>query len=1150
MASSDMEISSSDEEERILVNESSPPVAQVITPGQVNRALMRSGHHFERPQLPFAAERVVIDLGSESDEANTPAALRYGPFPQGYVSPRPQPRPARATTPLMQEHELKIARLKRDIALREKKAAEQALRMRRENSSSPLSSANAASPTTQLNVAATIAKATATVVDSAPDSITSAVLESASSTNTAAPLMPLTPTPTPSSQSVRATPAQPNLQDKRGAKRPASPPPSEHERGDFEKTLRAIQHEINKNKKALAAASNNANRPLVSSFGELSFREGNSSSTSHHTQRRPSLPSAPQTSAPTATETVVIDDDDTSMDSDTSSVSPDSPSDDEYMTAPESPDPEETRLRQELIELHARREGIDKLAGWTRRKKTHFETAALGVKAKLSLCVPPAKKQKLVSSTTSGASRPQLRSSSGSISAPTTPSQDEPPRPKKEELRSARPALATPPPSSPAPFRPALRNPQRPSPLPSAPPMPRAVRPPPPPPPAPPVAISPVRPLPPRSAIPVAAPRPAPAVSTRPPVTSKQPRTESAWSRPAPEPQPAAPAPPRRKPNAQARPAPTPASRPARRERVASPPIPFGGVPDQLLGDDDFGSFLGRLEEFLRFRLPATDTVVAFPKNRPEMCVQRLMTVEDVTLVMNDVLLTPVIDKSQEEQKTAKFESVLYHVQRQPENLEAPMSRIIQKINRALPAEADFASGMASGAVQGLQETQNIVKEEIEAAGRQSTNELLPAVFSELQMHLNKEGLFASLQYNKYSADAHWFVVRADVGRIPAAEDYVKSVLSYAMRDSQIDRIKASNLALELFLRMMRFEGLGPTMRLLTDDSQLVSFNAVAPFNIDQFSSRVYLTYQDTYTLWMSILFHQLSSQTPDTLSLEWFDILVTHGRAPRPSERKLITIDWETVTLEPHEQLFAVNVLVSMLKHFYRATRAAHEGEAVRPLLVATWRTFVNLLQHLPCYRASGTLALIRPCLRMPDMPTETADLVLQLETRMNSGEVEASIQRLYAPMRLSYQLYLAYRSAHVLQLGPGSNYMDAARRVTQPLSLLYDIHLRGFETVEEVWHLSLHSLGLFQSDSLDALRAGKAVNHQVYLTCAFAWINTLFLTQLRLWEEARLDRPHIVQTLTGQVHMICREARNHVTSNEGRRLVTHYATSLPSMS
>lgn len=348
---------------------------------------------------------------------------------------------------------------------------------------------------------------------------------------------------------------------------------------------------------------------------------------------------------------------------------------------------------------------------------------------------------------------------------------------------------------------------------------------------------------------------------------------------------------------------------------------------------------------------------------------------------------------------------------------------------------------------------------------------------------------------------------------------------------------------------MMRFEGLGPTMRLLTDDSQLVSFNAVAPFSIDQFSSRVYLTYQDTYTLWMAILFHQLSGQTPDTLSLEWFDILVTHGRGPRPSERKLITIDWETVTLEPHEQLYAVNILVSMLKHFYRAMRAAPAGEAVRPLLVATWRTFVNLLQHLPCYRASGTLALIRPCLRMPEMPTETADLVLQLETRMDSGPNEASIQKLYAPMRLTHQLYLAYRSARLLQLGPDSNAMDAARRVTQPLSLLYDIHLRAFETVEEMWHLSLHSLGLFQSDSLDTLRVGKAVNHKAYLSCTFAWINTLFLTQLRLWEESRLNRPHIVQTLTGQVHMICREALHHVTSSEGRRFVTHYATSLPSM-
>lgn len=150
-----------------------------------------------------------------------------------------------------------------------------------------------------------------------------------------------------------------------------------------------------------------------------------------------------------------------------------------------------------------------------------------------------------------------------------------------------------------------------------------------------------------------------------------------------------------------------------------------------------------------------------------------------------------VYHQSLKERKSAQFESVLYHVQRQPENLEAPMSHIIQKINRMLPTQADFASGMASSEVQGLQETQDIVKQEIEAAGRQSTNELLPAVFSELQMHLDKGGLFASLQYNKYSADAHWFVVRADVGGIPAAEDYVKSVLSYAMRDSQIGKNKS-----------------------------------------------------------------------------------------------------------------------------------------------------------------------------------------------------------------------------------------------------------------------------------------------------------------------------------------------------------------------
>lgn len=444
-----MEISSSDEEERIRVNHPGAAAAvRVTTPNQASPATRRRplAPPFERPHLPFGTERVVVDLGSESDEANTPAALRYGPFPQGYVSPRPQARSARATTPLMQEHELKIARLKRDIALREKKAAEQALRIRRDNGSSPSSvpsSVPSSSPNTaphaiQSNVTVTAA----TIVNSAPVSVASAAVASMPSLM---PSMPVTPTLTPPAQADRPSPAGSDVQGPRGAKRPGSPPPSEHARQDFERTLDAIQQEINKNRKALAAASDNVNRSPVNRFASSSLREGKScpsssgngsdSSMSHHIPAGRSEPSAPQTSQPTATEEVDLQEDDTSVYSDTSSLSTDSVSDDEYMTAPESPDREEDRLRQEITELNARRAGVDKSTGWSRKKKLHFETAALGVRAKLSLCVPPAKKQKLGSSATPIASRPHRIPSQGNTSsAPTTPLQEGWVKQKKEEV--------------------------------------------------------------------------------------------------------------------------------------------------------------------------------------------------------------------------------------------------------------------------------------------------------------------------------------------------------------------------------------------------------------------------------------------------------------------------------------------------------------------------------------------------------------------------------------------------------------------------------------------------------------------------------------------------------------------------------------------
>lgn len=204
-----------------------------------------------------------------------------------------------------------------------------------------------------------------------------------------------------------------------------------------------------------------------------------------------------------------------------------------------------------------------------------------------------------------------------------------------------------------------------------------------------------------------------------------------------------------------------------------------------------------------------------------------------------------------------------------------------------------------------------------------------------------------------------------------------------------------------------------------------------------------------------------------------------------------------------------------------------------------------MDFLVHIECYKRAGTLALIRAGLDVEALQPENYDIAAYLETRM--GDRAGALGRLHSVTRklpMSQKLIMAYRSAITLcpsEKSSAEDFQEAARLVGLPLREIFDMSAVSLEPgnvqVDFVRRLYLSALGM---DPVLPVPAKRSFNQNLLRSCAFAWINLIFLTQISRW----LYTNHILKgTLAQQLATARDMAIEALQDEEAKRLIFKYA-------
>lgn len=363
----------------------------------------------------------------------------------------------------------------------------------------------------------------------------------------------------------------------------------------------------------------------------------------------------------------------------------------------------------------------------------------------------------------------------------------------------------------------------------------------------------------------------------------------------------------------------------------------------------------------------------------------------------------------------------------------------------------------------------------------------------------------------------------------------------------------------EVLIRLLRMGELQQVVKLMTNKEITINTEKAEVFTMDV-APDIYLQAQDTYRIWMLILYYYVNNKVlPDYICSPWMSSLVCDGVPSRPVQ---FMIDWTTCNFlqQPLDKptLFgAVNILLSMLKHF--GSKACNDVRR-KPLLVGVLRTLINFISCTPKYKIAGTLALIRKYEYIVQQVPEIQEIITELKIKSESGSEEL-IKAIYSArekMTLSNVLSLTYQIAQAYYQTHGysqENLVRMSNILLYPLldpgnkSIQIDIITKKFKAIQDNYTRLITDGPLYQyANVLKVLSLFQApfepqINSSKYISAVIeriplAWVNILFLMVI--------CQSSAGQVSDGEFKAVCGKGMKQVNSIEGRLALEKYAGEL----